>query len=184
MTSELRQDGYDDKSRDIVSMAGLGVMKFKPGLTLPDGTYLINYQGQATTYHYFPIEEIFMDRLFWKTPKYDYGRIFKDKIVFVGPVAELFHDIHNTPYGLMPGLEIHAQIAGSLLQGTTLSNPPGWLALALSPGLGPKRILDAMQRLETPGQLFALGLTDLEGLRFPAGAAQFVFDGKARSYRV
>jgi len=56
-----------------------------------------------------------------------------------------------------------------------------WLALALSPGLGPKRILDAMQRLETPGQLFALGLTDLEGLRFPAGAAQFVFDGKARA---
>ena len=55
-----------------------------------------------------------------------------------------------------------------------------WLALALSPGLGPKRILDAMQRLETPGQLFALGLTDLEGLRFPAAAAQFVFDGKAR----
>ena len=56
-----------------------------------------------------------------------------------------------------------------------------WLALALSPGLGPKRILDAMQRLETPGQLFALGLTDLEGLRFPAAAAQFVFDGKARA---
>ena len=38
-----------------------------------------------------------------------------------------------------------------------------------------------MQRLETPGQLFALGLTDLEGLRFPAAAAQFVFDGKARA---
>jgi len=38
-----------------------------------------------------------------------------------------------------------------------------------------------MRQLETPGQLFALGLTDLEGLRFPAGAAQFVFDGKARS---
>jgi len=37
-----------------------------------------------------------------------------------------------------------------------------------------------MQRLETPGQLFTLGLTDLEGLRFPAAAAQFVFDGKAR----
>jgi predicted Rossmann fold nucleotide-binding protein DprA/Smf involved in DNA uptake len=56
-----------------------------------------------------------------------------------------------------------------------------WLALALSPGLGPKRILDAMRQLETPGQLFALGLTDLEGLRFPAAAAQFVFDGKART---
>ena len=56
-----------------------------------------------------------------------------------------------------------------------------WLALALSPGLGPKRILDAMQRLEAPSQIFALPLTALEGLRFPAAAAQFIFDGKARA---
>ena len=27
-----------------------------------------------------------------------------------------------------------------------------WLALALSPGLGPKRILDAMQELDAPRQ--------------------------------
>ena len=55
-----------------------------------------------------------------------------------------------------------------------------WLALALSPGLGPKRILDAMKLLETPSRLFSLTLTELEGLRFPAEAAQFIFDGKAR----
>jgi len=55
-----------------------------------------------------------------------------------------------------------------------------WLALALSPGLGPKRILDAMRELDAPGQVFALALTALEGLRFPAAAAQFIFDGKAR----
>jgi len=55
-----------------------------------------------------------------------------------------------------------------------------WLALALSPGLGPKRILDAMQELQTPSRLFGLSLTDLEGLRFPAETAQFIFDGKAR----
>jgi DNA processing protein len=55
-----------------------------------------------------------------------------------------------------------------------------WLALALSPGLGPKRIQDAMQQLSAPGEVFALGLTALEGLRFPAPAAQFIFEGKAR----
>lgn len=55
-----------------------------------------------------------------------------------------------------------------------------WLALVLSPALGPKRILDAMQALKTPSRLFALSLTDLEGLRFPAETAQFIFDGKAR----
>jgi DNA processing protein len=55
-----------------------------------------------------------------------------------------------------------------------------WLALALAPGLGPKRILDAVKELEAVSQIFTLSLTALEGLRFPAGAAQFIFDGKAR----
>ena len=55
-----------------------------------------------------------------------------------------------------------------------------WLALVLSPGLGPKRILDAVKTLDAPSRIFELGLTDLEGLRFRAQAAQFIFDGKAR----
>src|SRR3569833_1444842 len=54
------------------------------------------------------------------------------------------------------------------------------LALALTPNLGPKRIADAVRELHCPAQLFALTLTELEGLRFPADAAQFIFDGKAR----
>jgi DNA processing protein len=55
-----------------------------------------------------------------------------------------------------------------------------WLALTLAPGLGPKRILDAVKGLESASQIFRLSLTALEGLRFPAQAAQFIFDGKAR----
>ena len=55
-----------------------------------------------------------------------------------------------------------------------------WLALALTPALGPKRIVDAMLQMGAPSLLFALGLTELEGLRFPAQSAQFIFDGKAR----
>jgi DNA processing protein len=55
-----------------------------------------------------------------------------------------------------------------------------WLALTLSPALGPKRILDATKVLQSPSQLFTLSLTDLEGLRFPAESAQFIFDGNAR----
>ena len=54
------------------------------------------------------------------------------------------------------------------------------LAVALTPNLGPKRIVDAIATLECPAQLFAMTLTELEGLRFPADAAQFIFDGKAR----
>lgn len=54
------------------------------------------------------------------------------------------------------------------------------LALALTPNLGPKRIVDAIAKLECPARIFILTLTELEGLRFPADAAQFIFDGKAR----
>ncbi len=56
-----------------------------------------------------------------------------------------------------------------------------WLALALTPGLGPKRILDAMTVLRSPEEVFEISLTELEGLRFPAESAQFIFEGKARS---
>jgi DNA processing protein len=55
-----------------------------------------------------------------------------------------------------------------------------WLALVLAPGLGPKRILDAVKQFKAPSEIFELHLTALEGLRFPAEAAQFIFDGKAR----
>ncbi|MGD0801217.1 MAG: DNA-processing protein DprA [Terracidiphilus sp.] len=71
---------------------------------------------------------------------------------------------------------------------TALQSPPpqldedrlAWLGLVLAPGLGPKRILDAIKHLDAPSQIFTLPLTALEGLRFPAEAAQFIFDGKAR----
>ena len=59
-------------------------------------------------------------------------------------------------------------------------NRLGMLALTLTPSLGPKRIIDAIGQLQAPAQIFALTLTELEGLRFPAEAAQFIFDGKAR----
>jgi DNA processing protein len=55
-----------------------------------------------------------------------------------------------------------------------------WLALTLAPGLGPKRILDAVREIGEASRIFELPLTALEGLRFPAGAAQFIFDGKGR----
>jgi DNA processing protein len=56
----------------------------------------------------------------------------------------------------------------------------GWLALSMSPGLGPRRVLEAVKELGGASRIFAATLTDLEGLRLPAHAAQFIFDGKAR----
>jgi DNA processing protein len=65
--------------------------------------------------------------------------------------------------------------------------PPGsenrlaWIALALTPGLGPKRVLHAAQTLRDPSRLFHLTLTELESLNIPAASAQFIFSGKART---
>ena len=60
-------------------------------------------------------------------------------------------------------------------------NRLAWLALTLTPGLGPKRILKAAQALPDLSCLFRLSLTELEALNFPPPAAQFLFTGKART---
>ena len=60
-------------------------------------------------------------------------------------------------------------------------NRLAWLALALTPGLGPKRIIKAAQILQDVSRIFRMSLTELESLHFPAQAAQFLFGGKARS---
>jgi DNA processing protein len=63
---------------------------------------------------------------------------------------------------------------------TALENRLAWVALTLTPGLGPKRILKAAQTLQDVSRLFQLSLTELEALNFPAPSAQFLFSGKAR----
>jgi DNA processing protein len=59
-------------------------------------------------------------------------------------------------------------------------NQLAWLALALTPGLGPRRILQAYESLGEIARIFRLSLTELESLNFPAAAVQFLFEGKAR----
>jgi DNA processing protein len=56
-----------------------------------------------------------------------------------------------------------------------------WMALTLTPGMGPTRIWKAMNRLGAAEQIFEASLTELEGLGMPAQSAQFVFEGKARA---
>lgn len=56
-----------------------------------------------------------------------------------------------------------------------------WLALAMTPGLGPRRILDAVKQSGSASRVLSLALTELEALNFPASAAQFIFEGKARA---
>lgn len=60
----------------------------------------------------------------------------------------------------------------------------GWMALALTPGMGPTRSARVVERLSAAERVFSASLTELEAAGMPAPAAQFVFDGRARSEAV
>jgi DNA processing protein len=55
-----------------------------------------------------------------------------------------------------------------------------WLAMAMTPGLGPRRIQRAVRGLREPGELFRLPLTALEALQIPVASARFIAEGRAR----
>ncbi|HEV2646339.1 MAG TPA: DNA-processing protein DprA [Acidobacteriaceae bacterium] len=55
----------------------------------------------------------------------------------------------------------------------------GWMALTLTPEMGPTRIAKAMARLGAAERVFEASLTELESAGLPARAAQFVFEGRA-----
>jgi DNA processing protein len=55
-----------------------------------------------------------------------------------------------------------------------------WLALAVTPQLGPRRILRATERCGSPAKILSFSLTELESLQFPAESVQFIFEGHAR----
>lgn len=54
-----------------------------------------------------------------------------------------------------------------------------WLALALTPGLGPRRILRAVREAGSAEEILRLPLTGLEALQFPVETVQHIADGKA-----
>lgn len=56
-----------------------------------------------------------------------------------------------------------------------------WLALTLTPQMGPTRSARAVKRLGAAERLFHASLTELESVGMPAEAAQFCFDGRARA---
>ena len=78
----------------------------------------INYSGPKNTYPTYSYSALFDPLLLKNNLKS--GAVFKDKIVLVGGTAEILQDIHNTPFGFMPGIEIHANILGTILQGNDI----------------------------------------------------------------
>lgn len=78
---------------------------------------------------------------------------------------------------MKPPVRAVTALAVESISETTLA----WLALTLTPGLGPRRIQHAIDKLSSPEQIFGLSLTQLEALNLPAQSVQFIADGKARA---
>jgi adenylate cyclase len=108
--------------------------KFRAKIATPPAgeKIFIQFQGPPGTFRSWPVENMFVDHL-WKETEFKGGLAVSNKIVIVGPMAEIFHDTHNTPFGEMAGPEIQAQMLAAVLHGQWLTETSErtnfWLAL-------------------------------------------------------
>jgi adenylate cyclase len=93
--------------------------------------HYIDFQGPKGTYQPLQVENMFVDEL-WKAPPFKGGLTFNNKIVIVGPMAEIFHDVHTTPFQEMPGPELQAQIIAALLDRSWLSGTSAMVNLIVA----------------------------------------------------
>jgi DNA processing protein len=84
----------------------------------------------------------------------------------------------------VPSIERDAAVSAASSTAEPLRAPSfeerhAWLALALTPGVGPRRLLRAVERCGCAARILHLSLTELESLQLPAQAAQFIASGEA-----
>ena len=120
-TSLWRERGDTGYPSDLLGLAARAFEKATKQTAPSTEKTLINFQGRERTYAPLPLSEFFVDWIYATDPKFAGGAAFKDKIVFVGPTAEIFHDRLPTSVGEMPGVEVHAQILADLLAGKPLT---------------------------------------------------------------
>lgn len=83
-----------------------------------DGTYVINFRGGVRSVRTIPYYQVLQERV----PR----EFLQDKIVFVGAATVDLEDHFATPFlpmGPMPGVEVHAHAALTLLRGDALQVP-------------------------------------------------------------
>ncbi|MEP6663138.1 MAG: CHASE2 domain-containing protein, partial [Verrucomicrobiota bacterium] len=119
--SKLAGSMFED---NLIHMSAQAVKQFQGHVSTPPygKDNFIDFQGREKLFRTVPIEHLFVDTL-WKAPPIDGGIIFSNKIVIVGPLAEIFHDTHNTPFGETPGPAIQGQMMVTLLHNSSLTEP-------------------------------------------------------------
>ena len=128
----FKRDILTNAPDDLVHITLAAVQKFGARVSAPGPNVVsyVDFQGPRETYPMLPVEHMFVDKL-WQAPPFNGGKPFRNKIVVVGPIAEIFHDTHETPFGNTPGPEVQAQLMSALLLQSFIHPTPLATDLAL-----------------------------------------------------
>lgn len=93
-------------------------------LSQPFERHLFRYTGPPGTFPVVPMFQVFVPE-YWQR-NFESGAWFRDKVVLVGPAGSITHDEQPTPFGVMPGSEIHLNMLNALLHQSFLRELPPW----------------------------------------------------------
>jgi serine/threonine protein kinase/CHASE2 domain-containing sensor protein len=114
---EVAQAAYQFASQ-TPSFAEAALIAAQYGSRKPTGSDIYFYGGNGESFPAVSFWEV-LDPEAWSQRQ----TLFKDKIVIIGPTADLFQDFHDTPIAnKMPGVELNAHAIATLMQGTAISD--------------------------------------------------------------
>ena len=88
-----------------------------------NGGALIDYLGPAKTFTTVSFVDVLRGRVTRSA--------FRGRVVIVGVTAPSVGDLHPSPFGVLPGVEVQANELATILDGFPLRVVPGWLTVAL-----------------------------------------------------
>jgi|GEM_PF-522607 len=129
------QPNFTFQNKSTPSFDGLIFQKAKnAGLTeaiLPEGPFFINFRGGPRTFRTIPFHRVINGEISPET--------FRNKIVLIGATSPLLHDVYATPFatnGNMPGVELHANVLETMLQGIPIQRVSRPMLLLLTFAMG------------------------------------------------
>jgi adenylate cyclase len=122
----------------LASLAARTAEKIGQPNLIPEGVNRVPFRfaGPAGTFAPIPLYQIFVPR-YWEK-NFAGGEKLKGKIVIIGPYGNWSQDFQSTPWGAMPGPELHLNALNALLGSGFLREAPDWLATA---GIGAAALL-------------------------------------------
>jgi adenylate cyclase len=121
---QLRGLPPEPGAEEFVSLGARALMKAGYGDRIPPGVEQRKFRFTGPPREGFPPHSLFQIFVpeFWRNHYAD-GEFFRDKIVLVGAEGNWQHDEHQTPFGLMPGPELHLNAINAALHGEFISEP-------------------------------------------------------------